>query len=89
MKLFDKLGERARILKAESFALCLAARDPRTPWYAKVLVTAVVAYGASPIDLIPDFIPCPGICPTGATLCIAVRQCALRHIGRFAAGWHP
>jgi len=40
--------------------LYLAARDPRTPWYSKVLVGAVVAYALSPIDLIPDFIPVIG-----------------------------
>ncbi|MDQ2893415.1 MAG: YkvA family protein [Pseudomonadota bacterium] len=38
-------------------ALWLAARDPRTPWYAKAVAGAVAAYALSPIDLIPDFIP--------------------------------
>lgn len=38
----------------------LAARDPRTPLAAKVLAALVVAYAASPIDLIPDFIPVLG-----------------------------
>jgi len=38
----------------------LAARDPRTPWYAKAVVACVVAYALSPIDLIPDFIPVLG-----------------------------
>jgi uncharacterized membrane protein YkvA (DUF1232 family) len=32
-------------------------RDPRVPWPAKIIAAAVVAYVASPIDLIPDFIP--------------------------------
>jgi uncharacterized membrane protein YkvA (DUF1232 family) len=40
--------------------LALAARDPRTPWYAKALAVAIVAYVLSPIDLIPDFIPVIG-----------------------------
>ena len=55
------LKARARALKAEVVALVLAARDPRTPWYAKALVVAIVAYALSPIDLIPDFIPVLGL----------------------------
>jgi uncharacterized membrane protein YkvA (DUF1232 family) len=54
------LHQRARQLKAETWALYLAARDPRTPWYAKLLVAGIVAYACSPIDLIPDFVPVLG-----------------------------
>ena len=53
-------AEWAHALKRESLALYYAARDPRTPWYAKVVAGAVVAYALSPIDLIPDFIPVLG-----------------------------
>ena len=51
---------KTRNLKREVFALYLACRDPRVPWYAKVLAAGVVAYAFSPIDLIPDFIPVVG-----------------------------
>jgi uncharacterized membrane protein YkvA (DUF1232 family) len=51
---------RARRLRAEIHTLYLAARDPRTPWYAKVLVAFIIGYALSPIDLIPDFIPVLG-----------------------------
>jgi uncharacterized membrane protein YkvA (DUF1232 family) len=51
---------RVAALRDESHALYLAARDPRTPWYAKALAAAVVAYAVSPVDLIPDFIPVLG-----------------------------
>lgn len=51
---------RARALKVEVYALYLARRDPRVPWYAKALMVCVVAYALSPIDLIPDFIPVLG-----------------------------
>jgi uncharacterized membrane protein YkvA (DUF1232 family) len=51
---------RARQLQAELVALALAYRDPRTPWRARLVVAAVVAYAFSPIDLIPDPIPVLG-----------------------------
>lgn len=50
----------AKGIKIETYALYLAVRDPRTPWYAKALGIGVVAYALSPIDLIPDFIPVLG-----------------------------
>jgi uncharacterized membrane protein YkvA (DUF1232 family) len=55
-----KLKQRARALKGEIHALYFAARDPRTPWYAKAMIAGVVAYALSPIDLIPDFVPLLG-----------------------------
>jgi uncharacterized membrane protein YkvA (DUF1232 family) len=58
--LLDRLKSRARTLKRDTYALYFVARDPRTPWYAKVLAVAVVAYALSPFDLIPDFIPVIG-----------------------------
>lgn len=50
----------ARVIKRDVLAVWLAARDPRTPWYARVLAVAVAAYALSPIDLIPDVIPVLG-----------------------------
>ena len=58
--MIEKLKSRARALKQETYAIYLAARDPRTPWYAKALIFFVVAHTFSPIDLIPDFIPVLG-----------------------------
>ena len=55
-----KLKIWARALKQDAHAIYLAARDPRTPWYAKALALCVAAYALSPIDLIPDFIPVLG-----------------------------
>jgi uncharacterized membrane protein YkvA (DUF1232 family) len=60
MRWRDELRRRAGRLKAECFALYLAARHPETPWYAKLIAGVVVAYAFSPIDLIPDFIPVIG-----------------------------
>ena len=73
MKL-DKLKQRARQLKRETFAVYFASRDPRTPWYARMLAVCIVAYAFSPIDLIPDPIPVLGylddlvIVPAGIAL---------------------
>jgi uncharacterized membrane protein YkvA (DUF1232 family) len=58
--MLEKLKQCARHLKAETFALYLAARDPRTSWYAKLVLAGIVAYAFSPIDLIPDFVPVLG-----------------------------
>jgi CubicO group peptidase (beta-lactamase class C family)/uncharacterized membrane protein YkvA (DUF1232 family) len=55
-----RLRDWARRLRSETLALYLAARDRRTPWYARLLVAAIVAYALSPIDLIPDFVPVLG-----------------------------
>jgi uncharacterized membrane protein YkvA (DUF1232 family) len=52
--------QRARGFKRDTYALYLAARDPRVPWYTKALALAVVGYALSPLDLIPDFIPIIG-----------------------------
>jgi uncharacterized membrane protein YkvA (DUF1232 family) len=66
--------QRARALKKEVYALYLAYRDRRTPWYAKAVAALVVAYAFSPIDLIPDPIPVLGylddlvLVPLGAAL---------------------
>ena len=58
--MLEQVKARARALKNEAFAVYIAAKDPRTPWYAKALVFFVVAHTFSPIDLIPDFIPVLG-----------------------------
>jgi uncharacterized membrane protein YkvA (DUF1232 family) len=55
-----KLTDRARALKRDVVAVYLAARDPRTPWYATALAIFVAGYALSPIDLIPDFVPVLG-----------------------------
>lgn len=59
-EILKTLKARAQVLKNEIFAVALAAKDPRTPWYAKALIFCVVAHSFSPIDLIPDFIPILG-----------------------------
>jgi uncharacterized membrane protein YkvA (DUF1232 family) len=48
-------------LRVEVHAAWLAARDPRTPWYARLVGLLVTAYAFSPLDLVPDFIPVLGL----------------------------
>jgi uncharacterized membrane protein YkvA (DUF1232 family) len=66
----------AHTIKQDVYALYLASRDPRVPWYAKLLALMVGAYALSPIDLIPDFIPVVGyvddliVVPLGTLLVI-------------------
>ena len=57
MPVIRGLKAKAAKLKRETWLLYFAARDPRTPWYAKAFIACVVAYALSPIDLIPDPIP--------------------------------
>ena len=74
--MLEQLKSRARALKNEALAVYLAAKDPRTPWYAKLIAFVTIAYAFSPIDLIPDFIPILGylddlfIVPAGIALAI-------------------
>jgi uncharacterized membrane protein YkvA (DUF1232 family) len=58
---WESWKRRARQLKAQTYALYLAYRHPRTPWYAKVFAALIVGYVFSPIDPIPDFIPGVGL----------------------------
>ena len=76
MPFLAELKQRARRLRADTFALYLAARHPETPWYARLFVAGVVAYAFSPIDLIPDFVPVLGylddliLIPMGVALAV-------------------
>ena len=71
---FSAWKQRARQLRRDTYALYLALKDPRAPWYARLVAGLVVAYAFSPIDLIPDFIPVLGylddlvIVPLGVAL---------------------
>ena len=72
----NRIREWAQRLKGEVVTLWFCTRHPRTPFVAKALAVALVAYALSPIDLIPDFIPVLGylddliIVPAGIWLVI-------------------
>lgn len=59
-RMINQWKAKTRQLKTETYALYLACRHPKVPWYAKVFAACVVGYLFSPIDLIPDFIPVLG-----------------------------
>ena len=91
MRRIERLRHWARTVKRDVLMLSLAARDPRVPWYAKVVAACVAAYAFSPIDLIPDFIPVLGylddviIVPLGILLAIRLIPPALLEEHRCAA----
>lgn len=97
----DRWRQRAAALKADTYALYLASRDPRVPWRAKVVAGITVAYVLSPIDLIPDFIPVLGylddlvLVPLGLALAIRLISPSLlaehraEAVRRFSAGGPP
>ncbi len=69
---------KSKRLKSQVYAVYLASKDPRTPWYAKILAALIIGYALSPIDLIPDFIPALGylddliLIPLGIALLIKI-----------------
>jgi len=76
LKAIEAWKQRARQLKVETYAIYLAYKDPRTPWYARVFAACVVGYAFSPIDLVPDPIPVLGylddlvLVPVGVALAL-------------------
>lgn len=96
------LKEKAKQLKNETYALYLASKDRRVPWYAKAFVVVIVAYALSPIDLIPDFIPVLGylddliLIPAGIWLALKMvprdvmddcRERATQEMGKGKTNW--
>lgn len=76
MRAIESWKQRARQLKIETYAIYLAYKDPRVPWYARLFAAGVVAYAFSPIDLVPDPIPILGylddlvLVPVGVALAL-------------------
>ncbi|KAF5037988.1 hypothetical protein DSECCO2_558930 [anaerobic digester metagenome] len=59
-------------------------RDPRVPLVAKLVMLATLAYVASPVDIIPDFLPFVGhlddviLIPVGVAVALALLPQPLR-----------
>ncbi len=91
MSFLASLKLRARLLKRDTLAIWYAAKDKRTPWYARALAVLVAAYALSPLDLIPDFIPVLGylddliLIPAGIALTLKLVPAAVISDARIAA----
>jgi uncharacterized membrane protein YkvA (DUF1232 family) len=78
------LNSRLRRFRGPLEMLLLGVRDPRVPIPAKAVMIATLAYVASPIDIIPDFIPFVGhlddmiLIPIGVTVAVSLLPAALR-----------
>jgi len=59
-KLLYAWKRRVNQLKMETYAIYLAYKDPRVPWYAKILIACVIGYAFSPIDKLLSSIPILG-----------------------------
>jgi uncharacterized membrane protein YkvA (DUF1232 family) len=56
----NRLQQITREFKTQLSIYKAAIRHPRTSRLARWLLLAAIAYAASPIDLIPDFVPILG-----------------------------
>ena len=91
MSFLASLKLRAKSLKRNTLSIWYAAKDKRTPWYARALAVLVAAYALSPVDLVPDFIPVLGylddliLIPAGIALTIKLIPAAVMSDARIAA----
>ncbi len=94
MNWFQKIKERSKTLKRDTYAIWFAYNDKRTPKRAKILAAIVTAYAFSPIDLIPDFIPVLGylddliLLPAGIALVLKMIPSAVMADARKLAEQH-
>jgi len=60
----EQLGLMKRVFalpwRAKLKLISRLLRDRQVPWYSKLVIPAVIAYLAMPLDIIPDFIPVLG-----------------------------
>ena len=59
-KLLNTWKRKTNQLKMEVYAIYLAYKDPRVPWYAKILIVCVIGYAFSPVDKLLHSVPIIG-----------------------------
>jgi uncharacterized membrane protein YkvA (DUF1232 family) len=80
-----RLADAARSALHELDALRRAAADPRTPRRVRWVLALLVLYLASPVDLIPDFIPVLGQLDDAAIALLVIRWARRRIPGAVLA----
>jgi uncharacterized membrane protein YkvA (DUF1232 family) len=65
--------QKAQRIQKEAHTLYFAMKDPRVPWYAKLVAACAVGYLFSPIQLIPSYIPVIGFLDDFVVLSIGIK----------------
>jgi len=71
MTFSDNLTQRIRALRLETYVIYYAVKDPRVPWYAKLVAGGAGGYQVSPLQLIPNWVPLLGFLDNFLALAIA------------------
>lgn len=66
-------SQKAQRLRKEAHVFYFAIKDPRTPWYARLVAACTAGYLISPIQLIPSFIPYIGFLDDLVVLFLGVK----------------
>lgn len=56
-----RLWTYVKLFREELLVVFIAARNPYTPRYIKLLLLSVLGYLLLPVDLVPDYIPVLGL----------------------------
>jgi uncharacterized membrane protein YkvA (DUF1232 family) len=75
-----RVPELARVVPALAILFGRLARDPRVPLARRLQLLLLAGYLASPIDLIPDFIPVVGQLDDAAIVALVLRS-IVRSVG--------
>ena len=71
MAISDIVTQRIHALHVETYVMYFAVKDPRVPWFAKLVAGCAVGYQVSPIQLVPNWIPFLGVVDNFLALAIA------------------